>query len=336
MSFVRSGPKILIVEPADFSTFKSTMLNRYQCKEMPEEAHSFAEVLSYMRRNETLLYIAENGRENISVFEQDRCLRAPEGAQNILMDLINNGHTQLIRYVRKAPRIVIMKIIGDIKGTVTSVADDFHTEEKSLIEALGENSKGTIICFTASHLDRKVHFNELYKGAVYTTYHFSEVVNKLDSQSLKYINRNMGQEMWYDLKIKIYDSYGDYQSQYDRLRYILDKLDVGLILREGWGEDAANIFQIVEIYEVNLFTYYSPQALKKVLLALEYMKNGERIVDYDLFRKRKKIHWDDIRTKEIKTKVALSAYYRKELYDKLDSESIRALEDMEETIFVSR
>lgn len=336
MSFVRSGPKVLIIEPENEARFKQFVIKHFESKLLHETVLTFDDAISEMNQHQTLVYLADNAKENIRKFDREKCIIINEGAQNFLMYAINQNMAAEIKRVRKAPRIVIMQVIGNMDSTIDNVADDFEGAIEPIKESFNGHTQGTVICFTKANINQKVQFSDLYEHAVFTEVHFSEVIKLLDNHSLKYINRNLDKQEWYDLTIKIYDSYEAYKLQYDRLIHVLDKLSAGIILREGWGEDAAKIFLIVGVYKVTLFTYLKPHEIKKILLALEYLENGERIVDYDLFYKKKKIHWDEVRIKGIKGKEALSLRYRHELYKKLEKKDVDKLLDMEEYIFVSR
>jgi len=94
------------------------------------------------------------------------------------------------------------------------------------------------------------------------------------------------------------------------MRYIFEKLKMGMILGETWGTDIASVFQTVGIYKVRFFTFKEPLEIKKILVGLEYLEDGERICDYDLYWKRKKYHWDQVRTETVKGKRELGVYYR--------------------------
>ncbi|MBF4693007.1 hypothetical protein [Fusibacter ferrireducens] len=336
MSFVRSGPKVLIIEPENEMHFKQFIIKHFESKLLHETVLTFNDAISEMNQHQTLVYLADNAKENIQKFNREKCIIINEGAQNFLMFAINQNMASEIRQVRKASRIVIMQVISNMDSTIENVADDFDGVIEPIKESFNGHTQGTVICFTKANINQKVQFSDLYERAVFTEIHFSEVIKTLDNHSLKYINRNLDKQQWYDLTIKIYDSYEAYKLQYDRLIHVLDKLGAGIILREGWGEDAAKIFLIVGVYKVTLFTYLTPHEIKAILLALEYLENGERIVDYDLFYKKKKVHWDEIRIKGIKGKEALSLHYRKELYKKLEKKDIDKLLDLEEYIFVSR
>ena len=336
MSFVRSGPKILIIEPENEALLKQFIVENFSCEPLPETVLTFNDAISEMNQHQTLVYLVDHASENIQKFHRERCIIINEGAQNFLMYTINHNMAGAIRQVRKAPRIVIMQVIGNMDSTIDHIADDFDGVVEPIRDSFNGHTQGTIICFTKANINQTVQFSDLYGHAVFTETYFSEVIKALDNHSLKYINRNLDKQEWYDLTIKIYDSYEAYKLQYDRLIHVLEKLGAGIILREGWGEDAAKIFLIVGVYKVTLFTYLTPHEIKKILLALEYLENGERIVDYDLFYKKKKVHWDDVRIKGIKGKEALSLHYRHDLYKKLEKKDIDKLVEMEEYIFVSR
>jgi hypothetical protein len=258
------------------------------------------------------------------------------GAQNFLMSFINLGHASLISFVRRAPRLIIMRVIGDMEGTIHDIAEDYEATTEPTKEIFTRHSEGTVILFTECNLNKKLEYSELSKQALYTPLHFSEVIHSLDLHALKYSNRNLKDTVWNEMTIKILDKYGAYKVQYDRLIFVLDHLGAGILLKEGWSESPLRLFSSEDYYAVNYFTYLSPQEIKKILLALEYMENGERIVDFELFFKKKRIHWDEVRTKDNLSREALSQHYRHELYRDLAQEDIDRLKAMEDYIFASR
>jgi hypothetical protein len=336
LSFVRSGPKILIIEPKDFERFRKFIHLNFPCKKLPDTVCCFEDVISEIAFDETLIYLADKGDSNITNFDMSRVVVISEGNHNFFMHTINQGGAADIVYIRKGPRIVIMKVLGDMLGTIGTVAEDFKAVPEETRTIFKQHMDGTIICFTGVNINRKVEFDEFYKQAIYTKSHFTEVIDFIDHHGLKYINRNVGGDVWYELTIKIYDVKEAYKIQYDRLIHVLDHIGSNLILREGWSEETRRLFQSVGIYKITLFTHLEPNEIKKILLALEYLENGERIVDFDVYYKRKKLHWEDIRKANIKKRSTLSLHYRHELYKQLEKDSIIGLKAMEDYIFASR
>jgi len=259
-----------------------------------------------------------------------------EGDHNFFMHTINHGGASEIEFIRKGPRIVIMKVLGEMEGTVQSVSEDFDAMTEETKNIFHNHKDGTIVCFTRVNINRKVQFEEFYEKAFYTKQHFAEVIDSIDHHGLKYINRNMGKDIWYELTIKIYDTQEAYKIQYDRLKFILDQIGSNLILKEGWSEETRRLFHTVGIYKITLFTHLTPADIKKVLLALEYLENGERIVDLDVYYNKKRLKWEDVLLPNIKKRSALSLHYRHELYKQLDTEHILHLKSIEDYIFASR
>jgi hypothetical protein len=114
--------------------------------------------------------------------------------------------------------------------------------------------------------------------------------------------------------------------------FVLSKLEIGMVLGESWTKDFAVILYFVLTYQVRLFTFFTPQEVKKILMALEYSFDGKRLVDFDLYYKNKKVYWHEVnKSKERKKdKLEEAKIYRQSLYEKLSSEDIKTLEKMEE------
>jgi hypothetical protein len=336
MSFVRSGPRMLIVEPKDETLFRSFLISHFDHFKIPESIKTFEDIVSVMTHHQTLIYITKNAKVNITQFEIDSCVILEESCQSFLMKALNSNGSALITYVRRAPRIIIMKVIGSVEKTVDDIAEDFKATIESTKTILSTHSDGTVIFFTKGNINKKLAFSDFFAKAVYTTEHFSTIINILDHHALKYINRNTENKDWYDLTINIRDKYEDYKTHYDRLIYTLDCLGAGMVLKEGWSEETGRFFSTTGVYKLTLYTYLEPIEVKKILLALEYMENGERIIDFDLYYKKKKIHWDEVKVKGINPRESLSYHYRQSLYKSLDDEDIEYLRSVEDYIFASR
>ena len=117
----------------------------------------------------------------------------------------------------------------------------------------------------------------------------------------------------------------------------MEKLELGIILGETWGTDAA-IFFSVGVYKVRFFTFLTPLRIKQVLLGLEYLDDGTRLVDYDIYNKKKKIHWGDVKPEQMTSspKVEISNFYRDGILSKLSDSEKETLYEMEKEILNSR
>lgn len=336
MSFVRSGPHIIIVEPVDQNAFMNFVKLHFDGKRVQDQKLRFDEIVSELQSDQTLIYVTDSGVENILRIEVTSCVVIDVSPQVFMMSLINLKMCDLIRFIRKSPRTVFMKLISEPEKTIQEIANDFDGSVEFTNSVYNKHSEGTIILFTQGNIHKKLRENELYNEAVYTTKVFSEVINTLDHHSLKYVNRNVKENLWVELVIKIQDDVEAYKIQYERLMMVLDQLDVGIVLKESWGEEGIKIFSSCEVYELTLFTYLKPLEVKKILFALEFLENGERIVNYDLYQKRKKIRWEDLKVAGITDQSKLSAHYRQMLYENLDEDDVEKLRGFDDFLFASR
>lgn len=336
MSFVRSGPRMLIVEVNDEDHFRSFIKNHFVQMELSNTVKTFEDIISAMNHHQTLIYIAGNARENIQHFLIDKCIVINDSAQSFLMHVINFHAGGNVKFVRKSPRIIIMKVIGDIEKTIKDISEDFKASIEPTKTVITDHSEGTVILFTKGNLNKRLEFAELYSKSVYTTEHFSETINSLDHHALKYINRSTASKDWYNLIINIKDRFEEYKAHYDRLIYVFDCLGVGMVLKEGWSEDTGKLFSAQGGYKVILYTYMEPLEIKKIVYALEYMENGEHIADFELYYKKKRIGRDEIKVKNINAPEKLSNYFRQELYKSLELDDIEYLRSLEDYIFASR
>jgi hypothetical protein len=340
LKLVRSGYKTLLLETPqldsaiEFLTKQVNVINVYN--PAPKQERELNSVLGEASDRDVIIHLTSQIKPTLSFDEVDAILHVREEMFEILMRIINTDTHHLITKTRVGPGIVIMKLIGDEEKVIQMVKDDFHATSATMHSQLSGKSNGTVISFTKGNIAKPVSFEEMHPVSLHTQTDFRDVLQSLRLQNLKYLNAGLHNEDWYELKIKIYDAYGRFELHYKRLAYILEKLDLGLILGESWGTDAATIFLSVGIYKVRFFTFYNPIHIKKVLLGLEFLDDGTRIVDYDLYLKRRKIHWDALRDKEHNSRESLSHLFRQEILSQLTDEEVHELHDMEQEILASR
>ncbi len=340
LKLVRSGYKTLLLEISDLDLaidFLKEHLNVIEVyNPVPTEEKELNALLGEASDRDVIVYMVSKMKPTLSFGEVDALIHIHGEMFEILMRIINADTNRLITQTRVGPGIVIMKLIGDEEKVIEMVKKDFQATSATILTQLNEKSGGTVISFTKGNIAQPVTYESMHPESLHTERDFREVMQSLRLQNLKYLNAGLHNEDWYELKIKIYDAYGKFNLHYKRLAYILEKLDLGLILGESWGTDAATIFLSVGIYKVRFFTFYNPIHIKKILVGLEFLDDGTRVVDYDLYLKRRKIHWDALRDKEHNTREALSHRYRQDLLSQLTEEEIHELHEMELEILASR
>lgn len=340
LKLVRSGHKTLVFEVShldkaiDFLKTTCNVKNVYNPS--PNDIHTLNDIFGQASNKHVMVHLVSQMKPILSHEEVDALVKIEGEMFKVLIEVINKDKEKLITSSRVGPGVVIMKLIGDEEKVIDMVKSDFGAVSAPVFVQQADHSDGTIISFTKGNITKPVSVEEMHPLALHTHMNFSTVLQTLRLQNLKYLNAGLHNEDWYELKIKIYDAYGKFELHYKRLAYILEKLDVGLILGESWGTDAATIFLSVGIYKVRFFTFYNPIHIKKILVGLEFLDDGTRVVDYDLYLKRRKIHWDALRDKEHKTREALSHMFRMEILSQLTEEEISELHQMEKEIPATR
>lgn len=341
LNLVRSGPRQLILESSDLVATLDAIKGHYANIMMIKN-----EKINYKEKFHKLTQLAEEKKVFIHLTDHIKSVMSIDDfAYSILLDveidealinIVNNFEQFKITKTRLTPKLIVMKSIGDFDLFFNAVNTDINGVLENRDNMFDNYSTGTFIAFSNTSINYPVAFSDLNDKLIYTEDEYSEVIKILRTRNLKYLNAGVKNQDWHELKIKIYDAYGHYDLHYNRLMYVLDKLDYGLVLGESWGTDAATVFWSVGVYKVRLFTFLDPQEIKKLLIALEFLEDGTRVVDYDLYQKRKKIHWDSLRTKELVDRLDISSHYRNELLSKLSDKERTELMIMENDIRLSK
>jgi hypothetical protein len=338
LRFYRSLPRIVLVEPFDFVQFDNFM------KELPCFRQTFKVSIGaeFQRQSNfdelsersILVYTVEKLTEE-SVDRGYRSAYILEVDIESFMMAIMNDERRLVMHIRQSPQMMVMKTVGNIEKVVDKLVKDLNGESVEFSQMLRGKSKGAYLCLTKENVDHTLMFKDFYSHSIYTEMSFRELKEYIAHYSLKYVNVGLENKDWYELSIKIYDSYGRFKEQYDRLTYVIDLLNMGLIAGESWGTDAATVFLSVGIYKVKLMTFFKPEEIKRMLVALEYDLNGNRMVDFDLFYRKRKIHWDCLKTKEVFKKIPVGIEARKYLISQMTDEQFNILKKMEKELQVS-
>ncbi|MEL7646885.1 MAG: hypothetical protein AAGU76_02270 [Sedimentibacter sp.] len=298
------------------------------------EETEFKKGLGRASENSSLCFLTDINLEKTCVEDAKKIVHINDVASVILSSIINNHVCNLIQKVDMGPSSIVMRIAGNEQKLIETLKDAFAGREVDWIDGirLGEKDD-TIIAFTNKTISDSVDSSDFLDTKLLISQPAKEVQGRLRVEGLRYITQNLNDSQWYELRINIYDSYGKYKEHYDRLMFVLSKLEIGMILGESWTKDHAVILYSVLTYQVRLFTFFTPQEIKTILVALEFTAEGKRLVDFDLYYKNKKIYWYDVnQNKGRKTKSEESKIYRQNLYEKLKPEDVETLEHMEKSI----
>lgn len=327
MLLFRMGPRYLFIRTENINgvtNFLEVKLNG--------EITDFQQGMEKSSEYSTLCFITDINHEKTYIEDAKKIVLINDVASSILSSIINSHACDLVHRIDMGPASIIMRIPGDEHKLIDKIKEVFAAQEVDWINGIGIGEKNdTIIAFTNKVLSGPVA--DLIETKLLIPQPAREVQGRLRLEGLRFITQSLNDSQWYELRINIYDSTGKYKENYDRLIFILSKLEIGMILGESWTKDYAVMLYSVLTYQVRLFTFFTPKEVKKILMALEYTNDGRRLVDFDLYFKNKKVYWGQVnKTKGRKSKPEEAKDYRQSLYEKLKVEDINSLEAMEKSI----
>lgn len=332
LSLIRSGPKILIIETNSEDIMKSYLFSNFHAKES-----NFTTAFDNSGEDYVLIFFVKKIKETINVTDIETLLFARCAAEELLCGLLNDGMNKYVTHIRMAPRLILMRLFGDKEKVLQYITKDYSATVGNYYDILNNsNNKGTILAFVEKPLNKNVSLSEIYEKALFIHQPYELLIRNLRMHGLKYLNTGLGNKDWFDLEIRIYDTFSAYDLHYRRLLTVLENLELGIILGESWGKDSPRFLMTVGVYRVRFFTFYQPEYIKKIVLGLEHLDDGQRIVDYDLYYNRKKIDWLDVREENYRIRHLLSKKYRDEILMKLDKGASEELFNLEQEILRTR
>lgn len=326
MLLFRMGPRYLFLRTESIDEITNFLVGNLNGKIV-----EFREGFEKATEHCTLCFITSINYEKTYVEDAEKIVLVQNsGSSAILSAFISSHVCNLLDKVDMGPALIVMRVPGNEKKVIEKCKEIFDGKEVNMIEGIGIGERNdTVIAFTKKELTGPVA--DFLETKLLIPQPVRVVQERLRLEGLRLITQSLDDSQWYELRINIYDSYGKYEEHYNRLMFILSKLQLGMVLGESWTKDFAVILYSVMTYQVRLFTFFKPHEVKKVLMALEYTAEGKRLVDFDLYYKNKKVYWHDVNKNRGKgiNKVDEAKTYRQELYGKLKAEDIKILENME-------
>lgn len=331
MVLFRMGPRYLFLRSENIDEITNFLVENHN-----GEVTDFQQGMEKSSEYCSLCFITDINHEKTYIEDARKIVLVNDGSSAILSSIVNNHVCDLIQKVDMGPTSIVVRIAGDETKLINKLKEILEGQEVDWVDGIGIGEKNdTIIAFTKKVLTGPV--DDFLNIKLLIPQPARVVQARLRLEGLRYITQSLNDSQWYELRINIYDSYSKYMENYDRLMFILSKLEIGMILGESWTKDFAVILYSVLTYQVRLFTFFNPIEVKRILMALEYTSDGTRLVDFDLYYKNKKVTWGEAnRTKGKKNKIEEAKAYRQNLYEKLKLEDIKTLEDMEKSILQNR
>lgn len=326
MLFLRMGPRFLFIRTEDIESIKFFLIHALGGKSI-----SFPRGHDEASEDSTLCFLTDPDKVKTSIEDAKEIMLVNEVSSFCLASIINSHVEKLIHRVDMGPASMVMRVAGDEQKIIQRLQQEYQAETVDWEEGIRKGERGnTLLGLTKKPINAILSGKDFIQPNLLLPYPVSKIQKRLRIEGLRFITQSLESGQWYELRINIYDSKGRYQENYDRLIFILSKLEIGMILGETWTKDHALALLSVLAYQVRLFTYYTPHEIKRLLMALEFTLEGERMVDFDLYYRNKKISWRDIdKRKGRNTKATECIRHRRELYEKMEQRHIELLEAME-------
>lgn len=327
LSLFRLGPKLMVLGTENPDELIADLLSNFDAKKL-----DLSSALNFSSENSTVVFITKPNQKIAHLKDMFANVLIHMNSEDFMSSLINLKLLKNINDIRSAPGIIIMRTQGDKDKIISSVALEYQAEMSSIFDSIDKgHSNQTIIVFTDKPIEENVPLNSIESTTLLVDKHISFVASKIRNQALRFLNEGLVNKNWYELNIRIYDRYSQYDLHYRRLSAVLDELDIGLILGEMWTKDSPRFLMTVLVYQIRLFSLIPPVDIKRILLGLEYTDDGTRIVDFDLMHKNKKVDWTDARIRNLERR-DLGMYYRQEILKNLSQETKEKLRTLDEMV----
>lgn len=332
-SLVRSGPKILLMESKGVKGLKNYLIENLGAKE-----YALNTAFENAEEDFTIVFLTENLKEIVEEIDISYTLIIADEPDVVLCKLINSKQSLLLGKVRISPRIIMHRALGDIDKVVQEIHAEHGGVYGSFMQLLSsKNEQGTLIAVTDKPLHHNIGIKDLYHKCLFVEQSFYPLFKDLRLHALKYLNKGLGNKDWYEIEIRIFDRYSAYKLHYQRLADILDFLELGIILGESWAKDYPRFMMAVGVYRVRFFTFHDPKYIKKILVGLEHLEDGTRIVDYDVYYRHRKIYWtDSLQENDPRDRHLLGLIYRNEIYSRLSHQEAEKIKQREFEILNTR
>lgn len=335
VSLLRNATRMLLAATADRQATLSHLAAAYDAESMAlyaifDKADEFHTIVC-------LTYGEAGSFRRSSISDALLIRREPE---SVLCRLCSEQGGSALASVRPAPHTIIMRSIGDAGVMLDAIRADLGGTVGGYDECVENGTEdSTVVGLTDKPLNRCASLSDFHSSFLRIDGHYPTVRRELKMHAFGYVNSGIGNKDWHELEIRIFDSYGAYKLHYERLIEVLESLEMGLVLGESWSKDYPLALMAVEVYSLRFYTFMEPIAIKRVLLGLEHLADGRRVVDYDLYYKNKKVYWADIlgrKGKASRDRATESLLSRDELYARLDEPAKARLAELEKAILRSR
>ncbi|MBP1912369.1 hypothetical protein [Thermococcus stetteri] len=315
MRFMRFGPSILFLRTPHPEAVSEGIKKIFGVEPMPTDR-----AIKESSEFETLLFVTAEWQKETIPPKEGFLIR--DSAHSVLAGIINNDLP--IEKVHVESTIIFLRVPEKVDEALRILSEELNGEIMSLRDALDEGeAKDTVIAVTRKRLSCPLGPEEV-EGAVLVREHFLSVYRRLSIDAPLLLLKLMPE--WNEITIKLYDTDRRYEENIARLMMVLEDLDFGFVIGEGWDWDYPRPFMRVPVYKLKLLTWEDPVRVKFFLKGLEY-RGYNRLCDIDVFVEGKKIDW--IKLGKFDSKFELAKAAREELEKHLNEDVKKRLYEIE-------
>ncbi|USH00664.1 hypothetical protein K1720_04280 [Thermococcus argininiproducens] len=227
------------------------------------------------------------------------------------------------------PQIILLRVPKEAEKISEIIPQRYNAIETSFARGVNEGEeKDTLLLVTDKKLVEHLSVGDL-KGAFLIKKNFIDVYRALRID-LPILLFKLLPEGWREITIRIYDTKKRYEENIERVLLVLEDLDLGYVVSEGWDWDYPRPFMRIRVYKIKLITWEDPLRIKFLLKGLEY-RGYQRFADIDVFVEKKKIPWIEV-SREYSSKFDVAKAARDELESLLSEETRKILHEIETKI----
>lgn len=323
LSLVRTGPTIVTISAKEHPGALIKAIENLASTRQTSPMESYSNV----GEGDTLIFFSSECSEEVLTYQTTTPL------STILCGIINQNLTDMINRIRVTPPNIVMRLIGDFDRAIDQIAIDFKAQEamrEYLMQNLDERS--VLLNFTSEPLNKVVNMNSFYKRALLIDKPYGQLLTFIRAKAQEYLSIAMGSPDWNEMAITIFDAMDQFNLHYQRLITVLQGLDIGIVTGESWEPEYTIAMLKSEVYQVRLITPLPPQEIKRTAMGLEYDDEGRRVVDFDVYHKKKKISWSSEKRSGGISRPDIGVEHRRRLLSKLPPEAKAVLLKMDAQI----
>lgn len=318
MRVLRFGPSIIFLRTSHEDAVRSALRDIFGVEEIPTD-----EAIRKSNEFETVVFVTEEWKKETIPPKQAFLVR--HHAPVVLSRIINSKLP--VEKVHVESTLILMRVPDKIEEGLRLIAEKYGGEIMDIRTAFDEGEAGdTIIGLTRKKLNSPIGPEDI-EGAVLIRRDFLEVYRELSLDAPLLLLKLMPE--WKEITIKIYDTSKRYEENVERLMMVIEDLDLGFIVGEGWDWDYPRPLMRIPVYKLKLLTWEKPERVKFLLKGLEY-HGYKRLCDIDVFVEGKKIHWTALGKYDSKFELAKAA--REELEKNLSEDVIKRLRELDEKL----